>query len=420
MATSNLMLNPRPPWRYRRPTVWFRRSLSVFVPRAYTPLVVDRADRASAVDLGTPRLAHADVVLAGLVVVALFAFFLAIQRGEYASYDGRIMAGVTRNLWEHGRLQSFGPLFPDGPLAEVYSQYGVGQSLLLLPFYGLQRLDSADGAQWMTLANPIVLACCGACLYVIGISIRLRRSTSIGMAFAFGTLTMAPLYSTELFAEPAVTLGTLGVVLGLVRWRSQCATGPWLVGVGTAFSVLFRVDALLLVGAAALAIPMFVPWRRLCATWKQWLPAVALPVATVGLWQGYYNNLRYGAPLRDSYSGVSFDNPMLNGLGRQLLSPGKGFFWYNTILLAALPGLVWLWRRDRSLTMLLVGIAVLRVSFVARVHHSPMAAWRGVLGTSCRGARCSPYRSAKPGTTRRDGCARDASPPERCSHCWAR
>ena len=313
------------------------------------------------------------------------------------------MAGVTRNLWENGRLQTFGPLFPEGPLTEVSSQYGVGQSLLLLPFYGLQQLGSADGAQWVTLANPIVLACCGACLYVIGISIGLRRSTSIGSAFAFGTLTMAPLYSTELFAEPAVTLGTLAVVLGLIRWRSQRATGPWLVGAGTAFSMLFRVDALLLVGAAAFAVPIFVPWVRLRATWKHWLPALALPMAAVGTWQGYYNNLRYGAPLRDSYSGVTFDNPILNGLGRQLLSPGKGFFWYNAILLAALPGLVWLWRRDRSLTMLLVGLAALRACRSSRAHRSLTGVWRGDLVTSCHGARCSRYRSAKLGSARRGG-----------------
>jgi hypothetical protein len=42
-----------------------------------------------------------------LLGVGLLAFYLAIQRGEWVSWDGRKMGGVARNLWEHGRLQLF-------------------------------------------------------------------------------------------------------------------------------------------------------------------------------------------------------------------------------------------------------------------------------------------------------------------------
>ena len=301
-----------------------------------------------------------------LIAVSLFAFYLAIQRGEYVSWDGRNMAGVASNIWEHGRLQTFGQYFPEKRLAEGWSQYGIGQSLILAPLWGLQSAFDPLGAVWMTLANPIVLAGCGAVLFRLGVAIGLRRATALGAALVFGVLTMAPLYSTELFAEPAATLGTLVVVLGIVRWREGRGYAPWLVGCGTGAAILFRIDTLLLVGIAVLVVPMFVSLPRLKATWRQWVPALAIPVGAAGVWQAYYNNLRYGGPLRDNYSGVRFDNPVLDGLQRQLLSPGKGFFWYDPILIAARPGLVWLWRRDRAVTVLIAGLAVLRVVFYAR------------------------------------------------------
>jgi hypothetical protein len=312
-----------------------------------------------------------DRVLTALVALALLAFYITVQRGEYIAWDGRIMAGVARNIWQNGRLQTLGPYFPDETrFVEGWSQYGVGQSLLLAPFWGIQSRFDPHGAQWMTLANPLVLAAAGAVQYRIGLALGLRRGTAAGMALVFGMLTMAPMYSTELFTEPAATLGTLIVVLALIRWRDARTYAPWMMGFGVAGSILFRVDTLLLVGLALLAVPLFVPRPRLMATRRQWLPALAIPIGAVCVWQGYYNNLRYGSPFRESYSGARFDNPVLEGLQRQLLSPGKGFFWYDPILLAALPGLVWLWRRDRATTTLILGLAIVRVVFCARTPFS--------------------------------------------------
>jgi hypothetical protein len=277
------------------------------------------------------------------------------------------MASVAKNIWEHHRVESLGSGFPteQNPYLRP-SIYGVGVPLLLAPLWPLQfRLDPL-GAQWLTIANPLVLAATGAALYRIGVEVGLRRATSVGIAFTFGLLTMAPIYSTELFAEPAVTLGTVLVVLGCVRWRRGMTSGPWLVGAGTGGSMFFRADATLLVGIAVVAAPLFVPWRTLRATVRHWLPALALPIGAAVIWTLYYNNHRYGSPFEDSYGGVHFDNPLLDGLQRQLMSPGKGFFWYDPILIAALPGLVWLFRKDRALGTLIVGVGVVRVLLYAK------------------------------------------------------
>ena len=130
--------------------------------------------------------------------------------------------------------------------------------------------------------------------------------------------------------------------------------------------------------------------------------ALAIPIGAAVLWTGYYNNLRFGSPFEDSYPGVTFSNPLLDGVQRQLLSPGKGFFWYDPILLAALPGLVWLVRRDRALGGIIIGLSVLRVLVFAKWPFPD-----GSIASGPRfllpGARCSPSHSRKPGSTSRGG-----------------
>jgi hypothetical protein len=64
-----------------------------------------------------------------------------------------------------------------------------------------------------------------------------------------------------------------------------------------------------------------------------------------------------------------FNHPILEGIQRQLLSPGKGFFWYDPILIAALPGLVLLWRRNRALFGVVIALFVSRVVYFAHFNN---------------------------------------------------
>ena len=141
---------------------------------------------------------------------------------------------VARNIWESGSFKTLGYGFPDTHASPHFSIYSAGLPILLVPFWVLQAHHDLHGAQWMTVANPLLLAACGAVLYRVGIALRMSRSTAVGMAFVFGALTMAPMYSTDLFAEPGVTLGATLALLGCIQWRNGKASGPWCIGVGIA------------------------------------------------------------------------------------------------------------------------------------------------------------------------------------------
>ena len=310
-------------------------------------------------------LAALDGRLVAFVGVGLFAFDVAIQRGAMVSWDGRVMASVAKDLLQHGRLQ-MDQLFGTPHVRGAWSKYGIGPSLLMVPLWALQPHGDVSHSVWITLANPAVLAVSGAVICRIGIELGWRRTTAVGTAVAFGLLTMAPQYSTELLSEPGVLLGMVVALLGLLWWQRGRSAGPWCIGIGIGWAVLFRADSAFLVGPMLLAVPLFVRGRRLVSGWTRWLPALAIPVGAAAVWTGYYNNLRCGSPLCNTYAGEGFTFPLPSGLYRILLSPGKGFFWYNLILLMALPGFILLWRRHRGLTLTILAVSVLRILVYAK------------------------------------------------------
>jgi 4-amino-4-deoxy-L-arabinose transferase-like glycosyltransferase len=311
---------------------------------------------------GGRRPDRRDALVALLVALALFGLFVAVQWAALPSFDGKVAVSTARAMAE-GRLH----LLPrEDPTKHhyPYSHYGIGMPLVLLPLYLLQRALAVQPHLLESLASPLLLAPTGALLYLAGRELGWSRRLSLAGALVFGALTQALQISQEAWSEPGVALAVALVVLGLLRWRSGRAGGPWLVGSGLGVGLLFRSDSALLVGAALLLLPAFVPWRRLLSERRAWLGLV-LPILPVLAWTAWYSLRRDGTLVPAVYGG-SFTTPVGAGLYGLVLSPGKGLFAYNPFLLLAIPGAVALWRRDRAATALLVGLMVTRVLLYAR------------------------------------------------------
>jgi 4-amino-4-deoxy-L-arabinose transferase-like glycosyltransferase len=302
-----------------------------------------------------------DALLAGLVAVALLGLFVAVQWAELRSYDGRVAVSTARAMAE-GRLH----LLPEEDPTRnhfPYSHYGIGMPLVLLPLYLLQRALHIAPHLLESLASPLLLAASAALLYLTGRELGWSRRLSLAGALVFGALTQALEISQEAFSEPGVALGIGLLVLGMLRWRSGRASGPWLVGSGLGVGLLFRSDSALLLGAALVLLPAFVPWRRLLSERRAWVGLV-LPVLPVLAWTAWYSLRRDGSLVPAVY-GAGFTTPLPTGFYGLVLSPGKGLFAYNPFLLLAIPGAVALWRRDRAATALLVLLMVDRALFYA-------------------------------------------------------
>jgi hypothetical protein len=81
---------------------------------------------------------------------------------------------------------------------------------------------------------------------------------------------------------------------------------------------------------------------------------------------GWYNWLRFGNPLTTGYLPEErFATPFFEGLYGLTLSPGKGLFWYNPLLLAALAAWPAFYRRHRPEGLLVAAVVLSNLTFYA-------------------------------------------------------
>lgn len=302
-----------------------------------------------------------DRLLVALCVIFVFALCVVVQHATIWSYDGKVMYAVARAM-VHGRLSITRAEDLLG-LNTPYSFYGIGMSLFVLPFYGVQRALGIQRDWMVLLANPAIIAATGATLYRIARTLGWSRLLAVSAPIVFVTTTMVLQHSTDVLSEPGIGLSLCLVILGVLRWRVGSQLGALYVGLGYAFSILLRVDSVLLVGVAVLLAIWIVPWPFL---WRpRPLALVAVPVLASVVWTCVYSEIRDGSLFPQTYGG-GFSTPFAHGLWGLVVSGGRGFFYYNAFLLLALPGAVLLARRDVQAACLLFLPALARPLFYAR------------------------------------------------------
>jgi hypothetical protein len=310
-----------------------------------------------------------DSGIAWLLGVSFLAFFTCIQYGHFWGWDGATMANITHNIVDHRSLAATRDVSWWVPEALGRgSVFGIGMSVVFVPFWFIQRYINPQDGFLLTFANPIITAATVAVVYRIGRALRWHRTTAVMTALAFGLLTMAPTYSVELFSEPAVGLCLAVALLGLIRLGQDPTTRPWMLGAAIGATTLFRYESFILVVPVLAAVPLFVDRRRLKDNWPRWLLPLIGPTVAAIAWTLYYNAYRFGSPLTFPNTD-RFNHPILEGIQRQLLSPGKGFFWYDPILIAAIPGLALLWRRNRAVVVVVLALFVPRLIYFARFYN---------------------------------------------------
>jgi hypothetical protein len=287
---------------------------------------------------------------------------LSVQRGSTPTYDASIYIQVTRSIVDHRSLTVTND--PYG-INTPYAYYGLGLSIVLIPFYLMQKLFDADSASVLVQANVLFTAATALILYRIGILLRWSTDTAATGAVVFGVLTMAVQQSTDLFSEPGLCFFLMLAVFGVLASDRPTTIGPWCVGLGCAGAIFFRFDSVLLCAIPLVAFHVHGELRRGTLWTRARLLALCLPLAAAFVYQAWYNKVRFGSVFNLGYKGQGFSTPFLEGFGGNLLSPGKGFFVFNPIMLLALPGLLLMWSRQRRLFAIVVVISLARPIFYA-------------------------------------------------------
>ncbi|HEC34672.1 MAG TPA: hypothetical protein ENI37_08175 [Chloroflexi bacterium] len=307
---------------------------------------------------------------AGYQFLLLLAIYLLSASLRIDSADGETMYHVSHSLVTGrglaipaettnlavGHTTGYGKVGPDG---HYYSKYGLGWSLVAVPFCALGRALTSllPGATegFMTrvavmLLNPLLTATSGTLLFYL--ARRLYPTyLAVTLTLLYGLGTIAWYYAQSAFSEPLVTLLLLGAILAVERGHLVVA-GSALGGM-----IFTRQTALLL----ALPVTAWALIRERQDRENHLLGSAAallLPIALGQLAVLGYNACRFGDLLDFGYGRVAWNTPLLLGLYNQLLSPGKGLFVFVPVLLLSVIGWPALLRRRDDLAWLVLTLVL--------------------------------------------------------------
>jgi hypothetical protein len=317
-----------------------------------------------------------DGQLALCLFALLFSVYLLTFSGIYHSSDEMSMLAVTdslarRGAWDIELLRWMGEQQGSfGPDGHLYSRKGIGTTLAALPHYWLALQDGRMGnVQTAMLTNSVVTALTGVLVCLLLRRLGYGRGVALGVALAFGLGTMAWPYARYLFSESLASLGLLLCFYFLVRYRDQRdGASPLWAGAGLGLALLARLNNAIVAPFLGLLLLWYL-YRHEGRNWQRWLGQLvlfALPVLAALMVIGWYNWIRFGSPLTTGYLPEErFATPFLEGFYGLTFSPGKGLFWYNPILFAALIAWPAFFRRHRAEALLVAAAVLSNIAFYA-------------------------------------------------------
>jgi len=308
---------------------------------------------------------------AGSLLLSLFvlAVLLLGAGGHIYSADGMAQWHVARNLLAGQgpvlplHLRDFGREVDD----RIYSKFGIGESLLLIPMLLVARgsgiILTCGGPGWERLVlsffNTGVVALSALVFYLT--TAAYNKSPSVRRNFTLLLVFTTPLwhYSKTLFPEPLCALGLI-TAFGLIRFGR-----PLLAGLVWGFLLSVRLDLFIMIPCWFVFMPDR-SWKNISRFVLGLIPGIILVAG--------YNYARFGSIVTTGFGDPDerFSTPLLLGLGGLLFSPGKSIFLYAPVLLL-LPVAWWKFKKIEPHSAWLI----LSSALVYTVLHAKWYAWMG-------------------------------------------
>jgi hypothetical protein len=324
------------------------------------------------------------------LALGIYLLLLVTNPGRNEVLDAEMRREVSRAIWSQGTIalshlpeQSAGTWIPVGHGRWV-APYGIGQSLVFLPFDALGAL--------LERHSP------GAWRQRIGwIPIGLGLLPLLGILWWYSFLALLDAWHVDAptaeVAATALFLGTIGFFYA-GQPQEECLVGA-LVGLSLAAALRARESSLarhavlagLYAGAALITRPVSVfalvavgvtllgVRGPLTLRVRALFPAAVAvaAVASIGL---AYNHARFGSALTSGYDRLghfgltSWDLRSLGILAILLVGPGIGLLVLSPILLIGVAAIRSVWRRDRTLAVAILAGTAACLAFFSGWHDS--------------------------------------------------
>ncbi len=339
--------------------------------------------------MGEEKLA----VLLFLLAVTVYVFSAG---GHFYSSDAWETFLSTESIVEYHTLEIVKPVFeganPAGnwlwfvtPEGKIYSRYGLGQSLLFIPFYIMGKMLNpnaelthfTDFATYFSFTdfmfNPLITALTVVVVFFFARKMKYSVKLSAALALLFAFATQAWPYAKTLFNAPLVTLFI--ALAAYYLWGPKKHSDLFYAGFFAGLAAFVRYDFMMFI--FPLGLYVLWAWR---GSLREKLVAAAFFAAPFAAWiavNALYDYVRVGSVFTTSLRpNPGFATPLLTGLYGLLFSPGVGLFIYSPVLLLSLVGLYDMWRRRREGAVLfLAWILPLLIVFSAFTDWHGWLAW---------------------------------------------
>jgi hypothetical protein len=349
--------------------------------------------------LGTLRYA---AMISQRPALCVFVFFLAFyyftNAGGYKVGDETFISIVAKQIATQGQigLKLTRPPHEEacvkGPDGLYYSKWGLGQSLVEVPFHFVHQLiwklpplsnrttdrlspHLISGLMLIFLVPSSVSAL--GCALVLLFSIRLgfSKRVAVVLSLVYGLGTMVWPYSKSLMSDTTLNVAVLGSVYAAVSYTST-RHSRWLAisGLCLGFALVTKVTSVVILPCILIYALLTIRSRR---TMRDLLICFAPAfLAFLGL-QFWHNAIRYGSIWEFGYNTgrddmFGFCTPLYVGLWGLLASPGKSFFLYSPITLLGIVSAKEFFGKRRPQAFLFLG-----VTLTYTILHACWWAWAG-------------------------------------------
>ncbi len=317
--------------------------------------------------------------IASYLFIFFVSVFLLTSSDSNVTYTDASQARyeVTKAIIERYDLSIPSGLGIRGADGQDFSWYGIGQSILAIPFYVVGKYISNPAA--VSIMNQLFGAAAAVLVFLFAVSLNYSLRASLLASVFYGLGTMAWPLAKQPFDH---TIETFFILLAVYCMHGYIGNKKifGLLCAAISFGVAFITRPVAALSVPALFVMLLVHyWRRTPLHTAIWATAKDgavfslgfLPFLLVSFW---YNYLRFGSIFETGFSiiaartGLHFftGTPLLTGLTGYLISPGKGFFFYSPVAVLFLFSVRSFMKKHLELFLCFIAIIISYLLFLSK------------------------------------------------------